>query len=215
MMPYLVHFGYTLMLAGFLARDILVLRGVLAAAQVVLSFYALSIHVHSISAWNAVFATINTAWAIRILHERRQVQVPPELREIHRTRFTAMTSGEFLRWWRLGETKTLRNVALTRDGAHPASLYFILDGVAQVTRGVAVVTELPAGFFVGEMSLVTGRPANADVDAREDVRVQEWPREVLDDLRARDLGMWIKVQSAIGADLVLKIQRGDERLAQK
>jgi CRP-like cAMP-binding protein len=215
MVPYLVHVGYALMLCGFLARDILVLRGVLAGAQLVLSTYAFSIAVPSISAWNAVLATINTAWALRILHERRQVHVPLELQEIHRTQFAAMTAGEFLRWWRIGRAEALRGAALTRDGAQPSSLYFIVRGVVQVTRGGALVTELPAGFFVGEMSLITGRPANADVDAVADVQVQQWPRAALDELRARDHALWIKVQSAIGADLVRKIQRGDARVAPK
>ena len=102
---------------------------------------------------------------------------------------------------------------LTRAGAQPSSLYFILRGVVQVTRGGALVTEVPAGFFVGEMSLVTGRPANANVDAVTDVDVQRWPRAAVEELRARDQALWIKVQSAIGADLVRKIQRGDERAA--
>ena len=213
MLPYLVHVGYALMLCGFLARDILVLRGVLATAQLVLSAYAFSIAVPSISAWNGVLATINTAWALRILHERRQVLVPPELDEIHRTQFAAMTAGEFLRWWRIGRAESLRGAALTRAGAHPSSLYFILRGVVEVTRGGALVTEVPAGFFVGEMSLVTGRPANADVDAVTDVDVQRWARAAVEELRERDQALWIKVQSAIGADLVRKIQRGDERAA--
>jgi CRP-like cAMP-binding protein len=104
---------------------------------------------------------------------------------------------------------------LTRAGAHPSWLYFLLEGAAAVKRSDSVVTELSAGFFVGEMSLITGRPANADVDAVGEVRVHCWTRKDLTDLRARDLGMWTKVLSAIGADLVQKIQRGEARLAEK
>jgi hypothetical protein len=44
--------------------------------------------------------------------------------------------------------------------------------------------------------------------------VQRWDRTDVDPLRARNLAMWTKIQSAIGVDLVSKIQRGDERLIQ-
>jgi hypothetical protein len=215
MQPYLVHLGYSLMLCGFLARDILFLRGVLATAQVVLALYAFGISVPAITAWNGLLAAINAVWFAVILRERRQVHVPPDLQPIHRTHFAAMTAAEFLRWWRLGREVSLRDEPLTRDGAHPSFLYFIRAGTAQVRRGDVALTELGAGFFVGEMSLITGRPANADVNAAGEVQVHRWTREDLGQLRARDLGMWTKVQSAIGADLVQKIQRGDRRLAER
>jgi hypothetical protein len=215
MLPYLVHIGYAVMILGFMARDILVLRAVLAAAQIILALYAFGISVPAITAWNAVLATINTSWAMLILHERRQVQVPPELQGIHGTQFTAMTAAEFLRWWKLGRTESMHDAALTRDGVDPTALYFILDGHAQVRRADAVIAELSAGCFVAEMSLITGKPANADVFAQGVLRVQRWARRDLHDLRTRDLGMWIKVQSAIGSDLVRKIERGAARVADK
>ena len=123
-----------------------------------------------------------------------------------------MTPAEFLKWWRLGRKDGLRDGRLTREGAHPASLYFILDGTVRVRRGDTTITQLPAGFFVGEMSLITGHPANADADTIGEVHVQQWSRAELDDLRTRDVTLWTKVQSALGADLVEKIQRGDARV---
>lgn len=209
MLAILVHVGYSLMLAGFLARDILVLRGLLVAAQVIVTGYAFSIGAAAIASWNALFAVINSVWVVLILRERWRIQIPPDLQPIHRTHFAAMTAGEFLRWWRLGRTESLSGAAMTRDGERPEALFFILDGIARVRRHGVTLTELEAGFFIGEMSVITGRPANADVDAMGDIRVQRWARAAVDDLRTRDLGMWAKVQSAIGTDLVAKIQRGE------
>jgi hypothetical protein len=208
-MPYLVHLGYVLMLGGFLARDILVLRSLLVCAQIIVAVYAINAAVLAIGAWNALFAIINAVWVVLILRERRKVHIPGELQEIYRTRFAAMTPREFLRWWQLGHAEVRRGMPLTRDGVQPAALYFILDGEVAIRRGRHTVTELPAGFFVAEMSLITGRAANADADPIGDVRVQQWDRSALEALRARDLAMWTKVQSAIGADLVDKIQRLD------
>jgi hypothetical protein len=62
------------------------------------------------------------------------------------------------------------------------------------------------------MSLVTGRAANADVEPQPEVTVRRWNRTDVEALHTRDLAMWTRIQSAIGVDLVAKIQRGDERL---
>ncbi len=63
------------------------------------------------------------------------------------------------------------------------------------------------------MSLLTGHPANADVDAVGEIEVMRWPAQELLALRDRSPGLWIKIQSVLGFDLVEKILRGDERLA--
>ena len=212
MLPFLVHLGYAIMLCGFVARDILALRALLLAGQLVLAIYAFGIGVPAITGWNTLFATINTVWVVLILRERREVRVPLELQTIHQGHFAAMTPREFLAWWRLGQRDAVHGVPLTREGIEPVALYFILDGVVRVCRRDSTLAELARGSFVGEMSLITGRPANADVDPVGEVEVQRWSRADLDDLRARDLGMWTKVQSAIGADLVEKIRRREARL---
>jgi CRP-like cAMP-binding protein len=214
MPSYLVHFGYLLMLAGLVARDILVLRCLLLGAQIILAFYAVSIAVPAITAWNVVFATINVVWIGLIVRERRATQVPVEWQSIHERHFSAMSPAEFLRWWRLGRTETIHTRPLTREGVTPSSLYFVLAGAAKVQRGETELSQLGPGSFVGEMSLVTGRAANADVEPLGEVTVRQWDRTDVEPLQSRDLTMWTKIQSAIGVDLVAKIRRGDERLVE-
>lgn len=48
---YFVYFGYLLMLAGLVARDILFLRCLLLGAQILVALYAVSIAVPAITAW--------------------------------------------------------------------------------------------------------------------------------------------------------------------
>jgi CRP-like cAMP-binding protein len=157
--------------------------------------------------------TINVVWIGFLLHERRAVTLPAELEPVYERRFSALTPREFLRWWRLGRRETLDGVQLATAGEYPEWLSFLLGGEVRVSRGSAWVTELPAGFFVGEMSLITGRPANADVRARGTVDVIRWPVRELRAIRERTPALWTKIQSVIGHDLVEKITRGDERLA--
>lgn len=211
MYTLLLNFGYILMLSALVMRDVLWLRLTMVLAQSVLGLYAWSLGLTNNVAWNAVFVTINVGWAVRILRERRAVALPDPLRLLHRRHFSALPPGEFLRWWRLGHRETLHAGRMTTNGVFPESLYFVLSGIARVSRDGAQVTDLEAGHFVAEMSLITGRPANADVVAEGTIEVMRWEVTDLKALREREPAMWARVQSAIGQDLVAKIQRAERR----
>jgi hypothetical protein len=206
MPTYLVNAAYVLMLCAFVARDILWLRLFLAGAQSLLVTFAWLAGLPAIAGWNALFVAINTFMAARILRERRRVALPPSLRRLHERHFAALSPPEFLRWWGLGRRERLENAALTRAGEHPDWLYFLLDGRVRVSRDSEPVVELPDGYFVGEMSLLTGQPANADVHALGPVDVVRWPRRELHALRDHSPVLWTKIQSVIGHDLVEKIR---------
>ena len=203
----LVHVGYSLMLCALAARDILWLRGTLVLAQSVLAIYAWRIGLSSIAAWNSLFVLINTVWVVKILHERREVTLPAPLRALHERHFFALEPPEFLRWWRQGSRETLRDSVMTVHGEFPGALYFVLSGTVRVSRNGGQVTDLTSGYFVGEMSLLTGRPATADAVALGEVDAMRWETDDLAALRQKDPAMWARIQSAIGQDLVLKIGR--------
>jgi CRP-like cAMP-binding protein len=97
---------------------------------------------------------------------------------------------------------------LVRAGEHPEWLYFLLEGRVRVMHDGSGAVDLPAGYFVAEMSLLTGEPANADVDAVGAIDVVRWPTRDLRDVRERNPALWARIQSVIGHDLVEKIQRG-------
>lgn len=212
-MDYLIHLGYVISLGAFIARDILLVRTLLVVAQVIVATYAIDRGATPVAAWNSLFAVINSVWIVLILRDRRALQLPPELQPIYAQRFAALSPREFLRWWAQGRRHTVHGDRLTTAGERPDSLYFLLNGEVRVSRGATTVATLPAGFFVAEMSLITGHPANADVDAIGDVEVMQWPSRDLRAIRTRSPSLWTKIQSAIGYDLVEKIRRGDERLA--
>lgn len=212
-MEYLIHLGYIITLCALLARDILLLRTLLVVAQLILGTYGFSRGILPIGLWNSLFAGINVVWVVLILLDRRRIQLPADLQPIYERHFAALSTLEFRRWWAQGRRETMRDARLASSGVHPEWLYFVLKGTVRVRRGQTTVTELPAGFFVAEMSLLTGHPANADVDAVGEIEVMRWPAGELLALRGRSPGLWVKIQSVLGFDLVEKIMRGDERLA--
>jgi CRP-like cAMP-binding protein len=205
MLPLLGNLAYGSMACAFVMRDALRLRTLLVVSQLLVIAYTLFAGVPVIAAWNVLYVSVNAYMAMQLLHERRAVTVPAGLRPLYDRHFSALSPGEFLRWWALGERAALKSAALTRDGERPEWLYFLLDGRVRVSRGGETITELPDGYFVAEMSLLTDRPANADVDTSGPVVVQRWPRSALASIRERDPKLWTRIQSVIGHDLVEKI----------
>ncbi len=212
-MNYLVDFAYILQLCGFVTRDVLRLRTFLFVAQATVSFYAWQNGVPAIAGWNVVLACVNAYMASRIILERRAVAVPESLRPMYTRHFSALTPAEFVRWWNQGRRETVHNAPLARSGEQPEWLYFLLSGTVRVARDKSPLTELPAGYFVAEMSLLTGQPASADVDALGEVEVMRWERGMLQGLRERNPMLWTKIQSVIGHDLVEKIRLQEARTA--
>jgi CRP-like cAMP-binding protein len=60
---------------------------------------------------------------------------------------------------------------LTHQGAAGYEFIVIVEGQADVVRGVRVVNELGPGDFVGEIALVSGKPRTATVKTRGPARV--------------------------------------------
>lgn len=202
-----VHIGYMLMLVALLARDILWLRAVLVCAQSNLALYAWT-HgpLLGMTIWNSLFVLINTVWVIRILQERRAVQLPPELDVVYHRHFAAFSAKEFLRFWNEGQAREARG-RLIDAGTQPPELVYLESGHVRVRRQGHDIAELPEGSFIGEMSLLTGEPTSADVDAPEAVRLRTWPVARLRELRQKQPQWWTRLQSVLGHDMIEKLRR--------
>lgn len=208
----MVHLGYTLQMLALIARDVLLLRVLLATAQCVVASFAAYRGVYEIAGWNVVLIGVNLYWIIRILRERRAVTVPEELAALYQRYFSALSAGEFLRLWALSERQDVESGELTREAEVPDRLYWLREGSAEVLHAGRRARRIEAPCFVGEMSLLTGRPATATVRIDQPVSMQVWSRRDLAALMQAQPGVWARVQSVLGLDLVFKIQREEARL---
>jgi hypothetical protein len=203
------NIAYLLMLVAFVTRDILHLRSLLVVAQALIVVYTWQSGVSVIAGWNVLYVAINLLMVGQILRDRRAVTLPRELAPLYARHFAALSPVEFLRWWRSGRRATLENARLASAGERPEFLSFVLSGNVRVSRDDDFVLDLPAGCFIGEMSLLTDRPANANVDTVGTADVMRWNTADLAVLRERQPALWTKIQSAIGLDLVAKVRRGE------
>ncbi len=211
MLPLIGNLAYGFMLCAFVTRDLLSLRVVLIVGQSLAILYAWLNGVPIIAAWNVVFVAVNAWMAFQLLKDRRAVRVPEEVRPLYERHFAPLTPQEFLRFWNAGEPGTAESGPLTKAGERPSWLYFLTEGRVRVSRDTEAIAELGPGYFVGEMSLLTGRPANADVAPLGRVGTRRWSTAALIDTRERDPHLWTKIQSVIGLDLVEKIHLAERR----
>ena len=99
----LLHLGYILMLIALVVRDMLWLRSILICAQISLVFYALLQGNQPVAFWNFIFVGINAFQVIRILRERKPIEVDADLLDLYKSTFHSMTPREFLYFWGMGQ----------------------------------------------------------------------------------------------------------------
>ena len=81
------------------------LRSILISAQVSLFCYALMQGHNLVAFWNFIFVGINVVQVIRIMRERKPIEIDPELVDLYKTTFHSMTPREFVYFWGLGQIK--------------------------------------------------------------------------------------------------------------
>lgn len=209
-----MNIAYVLNLIGLAVKNILILRILLISGQIILIYTGYVRGNWIVMFWNAVFLIINLYRTVTLLLEKRSVKIPENLQDIYIDSFYHMTDREFLRFWETGRELDFPGGLVIEDGNASDSVFMILEGKALVQHGLRTVANLRRGGFIGEMSYVSGRPPSADVRADGPLLMQVWKRSELDHLKGKDYTLWVKVQQALGHDLVLKVNRmSDEKTA--
>ena len=119
------------------------------------------------------------------------------------------TVAEYESW--LAEVKQAHAMELTREGHIPEALYWLSNGNLTMEKWGHPPRRVQTPCFVGEMSMLTGRPASATVRLTGDGELRAWPRPLLERMQRQQPVLWARVQSVLGLDVVYKIQREEAR----
>jgi hypothetical protein len=156
---------------------------------------------------------INAIQSTRIILARIPIFLPNELKDIYTKTFDIMTPNEFLRIYKLSKTaKVNQGEQITIQDKPVESLILLKDGMTDILEGKQIITSLGPGFFVGEMSFLTGQMANATVTVASDiVDYLVWDRKKLDNLKIKDPDLYEKLERAISINLIRKINEQTHR----
>lgn len=204
MEDWTINAAYVVSTLALAVRDVLRLRILLLVAQAMFLWWGLLIEHLPTLIWNALFMAINAVMIGRILWERRPVEIPETLRDIHQRVFRGMPPRDFLLLWELGEHGTASDSRLVAQGETPEALKMVIHGTARVSRDGKHIADIERGGFVAEMSLLAGSTASADVVAAGTVQYLAWTRGKLASLETIKPSVYLALQKAMGRDLTRK-----------
>lgn len=198
------------MLAALTVRDILWLRSLLISAQLSLFSYGIISGNIPVAFWNALFFVINTYQVVRLIQQRRPIDLPEDLIDLYENIFPTMRRREFLYFWQMGNIHELKHKKLISKGENQKNLLLILSGEVEVKSAGKLIAKLSRGSFVAEMSFLTGEPATADVFVPEKASYISWNQQKLRSLEQLNPDLLIKIQNILGKDLTSKLKKDSE-----
>ena len=210
-----MNIAYVLNLIGLAVKNILILRIMLISGQIILIYTGYVRGNWIVMFWNSVFLIINLLRTIMLLLERRPVTIPEKFQDIYDDSFYHMTDREFLRFWNTGRENNFTGGTIIESGHPSESVFMVIEGMANVRNNNRTVAVLGRGGFIGEMSYITGKPPSADVEADDSLMLWEWKQDDLNKLQDKDYTLWVKMQQALGHDLVAKVNRMSEQKPRK
>jgi len=109
-------------------------------------------------------------------------------------------------FWNMGTIKSTICDFLIHSGQTQENLIMVLKGVAAVEVSQQRIANLQRGFFIAEISFLTGEPASADVHADGELFYVAWKSIRLKNLKYENPAFWIKLQHVLSEDLVQKVK---------
>lgn len=206
---YLLHAANILYFLSYAVRDILWLR-VFAIVGMCLCMPYFGFREQPDWAplgWHAVFIVVNLYRVGLLLWERKPIQLTKAEQALHAGPLGNLTPQQVRRVaqhgaWQQWEPGT----ELVAEGAKQHQLILLHEGQADVRSQGRSIATLHGGQFVGEMSLLTGAGASAQVVATSPVRTVAWPEEWVE-TADHDSELQVALQAALGVDLVHKLHR--------
>lgn len=202
----LLNAYYIFLTLALMAKEILWLRVIMILAGISIINYGLILGNDTIVIWNAVFLAINIVQVIRIMNERKPINLPDDIKDIYENIFTDVTKKEFFYFWNTGKTVDFMNERICTSGKVQKELYLIIDGSVKVKRNENEIAVLTRGSFVAEMSFLTGEPASADVFTEGKSTLIAWSQEKLKNLKILNPNLYIRLQNILSKDLTKKLK---------
>ncbi|MEM8554939.1 MAG: cyclic nucleotide-binding domain-containing protein [Pseudomonadota bacterium] len=201
------HLALLLYVLGFLAKDSLVLRGLVLVGTFFYVVYYGTVVDEPL--WEAIVGSCaimaaNIYSAIRIIRERSTVGMSQDQLELFAV-FNTMNPGNFRRI--MSDARVLKvteDSQILEKGAPVEHLYFIRAGEAVLSRNGKSSTIGP-GHFIGELAFLSGAPATASVSVTKGSEVIAWDRTKLHRRMERSPEISNAVLALFNRDLVGKL----------
>ncbi len=210
MINLLGHLANLLYIVGYLVKDILGLRLLIASGlviEIIYSYYISEIPLWTNIIWCFLYIAVNGWQIVFLLLERRTIMLNEEEKRLYDKIFRNFSVREF---WKVektgfyvdyeaGEILTSENELLDR-------LILIVRGSCDIVlqnRSIAQISDLS---FIGEMGFLSDKPASASVVTSSPTRCLIWDKAKLKTLMNNDSRINVCMQSIFTTDLIIKLR---------
>ncbi len=208
-MEALIHSANVIYLVSYTMREILWLRvfTVVAATCLVFYFYLRPEPLLTPIYWNLVFIVLNIIWIVRLLLERRPVQLSDDEQDLCRLVFGTITPREMINLLKLGAWKQAdANECFVSQGSQLDSLMLIHSGKACLEIDGRNLHELHPGQFIGGISFITDETAPTNIVALEPTRYVCWPKSKLKVYLTKNPELHAALQTTLAIDLTKRLR---------
>lgn len=203
---YFGHLTYAVSIVAFMFRNMFFLRVFIILASVIAIVYGFNFGAEPTWVpifWHTAIILVNGLQLTYTYWRRRKVSLNPLESFLYKTALSSFTPVEVKEFVRIGERRRImKDEKIIEEGSDLDRLYFIVEGFTDILTGKKKVAELSAGYFVGEMSLLTQSKTKAEVRTASDCEFICWPHEKIDAWVGQDPSRLSMLQSALGAQIV-------------
>ena len=159
------HAAYMLLVLSMLMRTMSLLRILVIFSALVAIAYAWFWLKDPVGVfWEALLVLVNLVQLAITWHQNRTARFSKEEKTFLETHLPGLSLGQARKllnqgMWITGETDT----QLTREGVPVSHLYYLASGEGLVISGGHPVAKCEPGSFIGEMTVMSGEPANGSV----------------------------------------------------
>jgi cyclic nucleotide-binding protein len=184
------HVSYVLIALSYWMTNVFWLRVIAIIGLVfeILYFRMSGGAMHTGIGWDIIFIIINLYQIIRLVADQHRLRY---MKELH-----LLSQGAF--------------ASLSREGEPVKELVLICDGQVVVESQGRTITHLHGGSLVGELALVSGRPASATVTVQRITRAFILEMENLRRLVRTDDLVASAIDRVVGRDLAAKLTASTE-----
>ncbi len=213
--------GVAFYIAAYGALQLGLIRG-FSVTYTVMNMIAAGLVLLSLTeAFNLSSALVQMAWIvlsviglIRMAWARSTSRFSAEERGFLATHFASLPPHLARRFLNLGHWQSVSaGTILTRQGAPVRELVYIADGSAEVRAHGATMAELGPGALIGEMTVMHGATATADVEIATNAYIFTLPRKALLAELEADHAFALAVSGALQAEAGRKIDASNRTLA--
>ena len=175
----ILNAAYVALLASTFTRTLIWLRAMLVLAAIAFIAYGTVESIPSMVIWNIAIGSMHLFRIVRDYRQQNSVALSDEEAAIRDEFFSELADFDFHMLWCMGASATITDEVVIHRGELPTVVSLVLDGTATIERNGVVERGVRRGGLLGEMSHVSGRPAEVTVTARGTLHLHQWDQRQL------------------------------------